>query len=59
MKKLLDPYTYQEQELSCDACGWKGVGADAILIDYYGVSDIKELHCPNCDTVIATIKSAT
>lgn len=56
MDNLLDAYNYEEQELSCSTCGWAGKGGDAILIDFYGVSDVKELHCPNCDTILATIK---
>ena len=46
---------YEDKVLQCSNCSWKGKAADAILIDFFGVSKNKELHCPNCDTTIAII----
>lgn len=57
MDKILDPEDYIDEDLVCEKCGWAGKASDANLIDFYGVSKIKELHCPNCDTIVATIKS--
>lgn len=57
MAKTLIPQDYEEQDLSCEECGWKGKGEDANLIDFYGLSNVKELHCPNCDAMVATLKS--
>lgn len=46
---------YEEKMLQCSNCSWKGKGVDAILIDFFGVSKTKELHCPKCDTTIGLI----
>jgi hypothetical protein len=47
---------FDEQQLSCDKCQWTGKGADAILIDLYGVVSDKEVHCPKCDTRLGILK---
>lgn len=59
MPRILNAYDYEEQDLKCDDCPWEGKGADAILIDFYGVSDVQELHCPNCDAILAIINTTT
>jgi hypothetical protein len=48
--------TFQEQDLRCDKCGWTGKGADAVLIDFYGVVKDKEIHCPACDEKLGILK---
>jgi hypothetical protein len=55
---MIPKYTdkeYDDQSLKCDNCQWTGKGSDAVLIDFYGVTDTKELHCPNCDKTIALV----
>lgn len=46
---------FEEQSLSCPKCGWKGTGYDAVVIDFFGVTKSKEVHCPQCDTTIAIV----
>jgi hypothetical protein len=58
MAKLLYPEDYTDQDVSCEECGWIGKGREANLIDFYGVSEIQELHCPNCDATVATLNSS-
>lgn len=43
--------------LQCDKCGWEGKASEANLIDFYGVTADKELHCPTCDHTLATVKT--
>jgi len=45
---IFDPRTFDDQSLNCKKCGWKGTGADARIIDFYGVSKLKQVSCPNC-----------
>lgn len=46
---------FEEQDLSCSNCHWKGKGYDAVIIDFFGVTKNKEVHCPSCDTTIGII----
>jgi DNA-directed RNA polymerase subunit RPC12/RpoP len=57
MKKVFDEMDYESQPLACENCGWKNTAGDANLIDFYGISSVKELHCPQCDNTIGIIKS--
>lgn len=47
---------FDEQPLRCGNCGWRGAGADAVLIDFYGVTKNKEVHCPQCDERLGIVK---
>lgn len=47
--------TFEEQDLSCPNCQWKGKGYDAVVIDFFGVVTNKEVHCPNCDETIGIV----
>ncbi|NTS42918.1 hypothetical protein HRG84_18670 [Flavisolibacter sp. BT320] len=47
--------TYESEPVSCKKCGWSGTGADAILIDFYGITDSQDLYCPECDKKIGTL----
>jgi hypothetical protein len=56
----MEVYTSQQlnhTQLQCTRCTWSGTGDRAIIIDFYGVADIKEVHCPDCDTQIAALKN--
>ena len=48
---------FDEKDLTCPDCGWVGKGHKANIIDLYGVSKQKEVHCPKCDSTIASIKN--
>lgn len=47
---------FEEKDLSCSKYGWKGKGHEVVVIDFYGVTDKKEMHCPQCDTTIALLQ---
>ncbi|HYO20883.1 MAG TPA: hypothetical protein VER36_00670 [Flavisolibacter sp.] len=47
---------FDEQILRCSKCNWQGKGGDATVIDFYGVTANKEVHCPNCDERLGTVK---
>lgn len=44
-----------KQSLTCPNCNWTGPGDDAVVIDFYGVTKTKEVHCPNCDEKLAIL----
>lgn len=48
---------FSEQPLKCSHCGWTGKGHEAVIIDFFGVTKSKEVHCPNCDKTIGTLRS--
>ena len=48
--------SFDEQDITCSKCNWKGKGSDAIIIDFYGVVPDKEIHCPECDKTIGILK---
>ncbi|HEY1022162.1 MAG TPA: hypothetical protein VGE06_07600 [Flavisolibacter sp.] len=47
--------TFESQPVQCKKCGWSGTGAEALLIDFYGVTDNQEIYCPECDKKIGTV----
>lgn len=47
---------FDAADITCQHCHWKGKGAAAIVIDFYGVSDSSEVHCPDCDAKLSSIK---
>jgi uncharacterized Zn-finger protein len=48
---------FDEQSLSCPNCNWTGKGHQAVIIDFYGVTDNKEVHCPKCDENIGILQT--
>lgn len=53
-----DEVTFPEQQLHCDNCGWSGSGNEAHLIDFYGATNVKQVECPNCNTILGNLKSS-
>ncbi len=37
-------------------CGWSDTVDKAIDIDFYGLSEVKEVHCPKCDAQLAALR---
>lgn len=56
MLKEYSENKFDEQTVSCDNCHWKGKGSDTVIIDFYGLSDECEIHCPQCDERIGILK---
>ena len=57
---MKEVYTKEELEnatLQCDNCGWQGKGSEAKIVDLYGVAKTEEIHCPNCDTYLAGLRT--
>lgn len=46
---------FDEQELNCPNCHWKGKGYEAVIVDFFGVVKNQEVHCPNCDEKLAIL----
>lgn len=58
MQKVFNERGFDEEVISCGRCGWEGSGYDANIIDLYGLSRVKEVHCPKCDSYIGGIQNA-
>ncbi len=43
--------------LKCSRCNWSDTGDKAIVIDFYGLSEVKEVHCPQCDAQLAALRN--
>ena len=56
MQTEFNSSSFDEQPLQCSKCNWQGTGADGNVISFYGVSDNKEIHCPNCDENLGVVK---
>jgi hypothetical protein len=48
--------SFSEQPLQCSNCNWQGTGAEAIVIDFYGVTKNREVHCPQCDEPLGLLR---
>ena len=48
--------TFDEEQISCKKCSWIGKGIDAITIDFYGVTNVKDVNCPKCDKKIGQVE---
>jgi len=52
---IFDQRTFDDHPLTCPKCGWRGVGSDAIVVDFYGIGKFKEVTCPNCDEYLGNL----
>lgn len=55
MSVTFDGKNFREQTITCPNCGWSGKGADVHIIDLYGLSKMKEVHCPDCDYSLGSL----
>lgn len=58
MEKVFNPREFHEEAIRCSKCGWEGSGYDTNIVDFYGLTKIKEVHCPHCDTYLGGIRNA-
>lgn len=58
MKEVYNDKEFPESDLRCPKCNWEGKGRDALIIDLYGVAEVKEVHCPKCDKYLAGLKKS-
>jgi hypothetical protein len=58
MQKVYNERGFDEEVINCGRCGWEGNGYDVNIVDLYGLSRIKEIHCPNCDSYLGGVQNA-
>ena len=58
MQKVYNERGFDDEIISCSRCGWEGSGYDANIIDLYGLTKVKEVHCPNCDSYLGGVQNA-
>ncbi|MCU7548214.1 hypothetical protein OCK74_03770 [Chitinophagaceae bacterium LB-8] len=56
MKEFFSAKDFDETIITCPHCNWKGLGSETNIIDLYGISKLREVHCPNCDNFIAGLE---
>jgi len=49
------PINFGEQKITCSNCGWTGTGSEAIIIDLYGIGDVQQVNCPDCDNNLGSL----
>ncbi len=57
MKHHIDYYDLPTAEVSCDNCGWSGLGAEATLSELF--EQLAEYNCPRCLTSILIVPYPT
>ena len=58
MQKVYNERGFDDEIIKCGRCGWEGSGYDVNIIDLYGLSKVKEIHCPNCDSYLGGVQNA-
>jgi hypothetical protein len=58
MQKVYNERGFDDEVIICGRCGWEGSGYNVNIIDLYGLSKIKEVHCPNCDSYLGGVQNA-
>ena len=52
---IYDLKLFYTQSITCPNCGWQGKGSEAIIIDMYGIGDVRQVTCPNCDNFLGNL----
>jgi formate dehydrogenase maturation protein FdhE len=52
---IYDLKQFYTQPITCSNCGWQGTGTDTIIIDMYGIGDVRQVTCPNCDNFLGSL----
>ena len=58
MQKVYNERGFDDEIIKCGRCGWEGIGYDVNIIDLYGLSKVKEVHCPSCDSYLGGVQNA-
>ena len=58
MQKVYNERGFDDEIIKCGRCGWEGSGYDVNIIDLYGLSKVKEIHCPSCDSYLGGVQNA-
>jgi phage FluMu protein Com len=54
-EKIFDQRTFDDMEIECPKCHWKGIGADAIVLGFYGIGKFQQISCPKCDEYLGNL----
>jgi hypothetical protein len=46
---------FNTQMLTCSNCGWSGTGSETKVIDFYGLTEAKQVNCPACDNNLGSL----
>lgn len=49
--------SFDELTLTCPSCNWNGTGYGVNIIDFYGMSKLKEVRCPKCDQFLGNLEN--
>ncbi|HZF65096.1 MAG TPA: hypothetical protein VEZ55_11440, partial [Chitinophagaceae bacterium] len=55
MQRLFNDLDFHDEAIRCSKCGWEGSGYDAHIVDFYGLTKVRDVHCPSCDSYIGGI----
>lgn len=58
MQKVYNERGFDDEIIRCGRCGWEGSGYDVNIVDLYGISKVKEIHCPSCDSYLGGVQNA-
>ena len=47
---------FDDLAIVCPNCKWSGKGSETHIVDFFGVTTMREAHCPECDEKLAEIK---
>jgi len=53
--KIYEPRTFDDESLNCPRCGWAGIGLEAHVAGFYGLSKFKEVLCPRCNEYLGNL----
>ncbi|HEX6333962.1 MAG TPA: hypothetical protein VFZ78_07030 [Flavisolibacter sp.] len=57
MSRVFQERDFPDTSLKCDACGWSGKGNESHIIDFYGVSAVQQVECPECKNYLGDLKA--
>lgn len=52
---IYNPQAFDQENVACPKCGWTGKGRDTLIIDLYGITKNREVHCPECDNYLGAL----
>lgn len=55
MLQVFEHATYRQESACCPKCSWKGAGAALKQGEYFFMSDMVEVYCPDCTQYIGFI----
>lgn len=58
MRREFNSTEFNEEVIRCSKCGWEGSGVDANIVDFYGLTKVKDVHCPSCDSFLGGLRNA-